>query len=61
MYLLSRFFVTKNKVMETDLQLAKAIELHVCQKHRAEGNSKQFLQSHPPLQRIMSRCFKEIW
>ena len=45
--------------METDLQLAKAIEL--CQKHHAEGNSKQFLQSHPPLQRIMSHCFKEIW
>lgn len=41
-YLLSTFFVTKNKIVETDLQLEKAVKLR--QKYRAKGDSKQFIQ-----------------
>ena len=49
MYLLSRFFVAKNKVMETDLQ-----QLNYA-KTPCKGQLKVVLQSHLPLQHIMSQ------
>ena len=51
------FFVTKNKVLETDLQLANTVKLR---KNIVRRATRSFCDI-AFRSNVMSRCFKEIW